>query len=42
MNAGINISMYPVFVSIDADSILEKSSLAKIIYAFMIDRKSVV
>ena len=37
LNAGINVSMYPVFVSIDADSLLEKSSLAKIIYAFMID-----
>ncbi|MBQ4249674.1 MAG: glycosyltransferase family 2 protein [Clostridia bacterium] len=41
LNAGINVSMYPVFVSIDADSILEKSSLAKIIYAFMIDPKCV-
>ena len=41
LNAGINISMYPVFVSIDADSILERSSLAKIIYAFMIDPKCV-
>ena len=41
LNAGINISMYPVFVSIDADSILERSSLAKIIYSFMIDPKCV-
>ena len=41
LNAGINVSMYPVFVSIDADSILERSSLAKIIYAFMIDPKCV-
>jgi len=37
LNAGINVSMYPVFVSIDADSLLEKTSLAKIVYAFMID-----
>ena len=41
LNAGINVSMYPVFVSIDADSLLEKSSLAKIIYAFMIDPRCV-
>ena len=41
LNAGINVAMYPVFVSIDADSLLEKSSLAKIIYAFMIDPKCV-
>jgi len=41
LNAGINLSMYPVFVSIDADYILERSSLAKIIYAFMIDPKCV-
>lgn len=37
LNAGINASMYPVFISIDADSILEKSSLMKIVYAFMSD-----
>ena len=41
LNAGINVSMYPVFVSIDADSLLERSSLAKIIYAFMVDPKCV-
>ena len=41
LNAGINVSMYPVFVSIDADSILERSSLSKIIYSFMIDPKCV-
>lgn len=41
LNAGINVSMYPVFVSIDADSILERSSLAKIIYSFMVDPKCV-
>ncbi len=37
LNAGINVSTCPVFVSIDADSLLERSSLAKIIYAFIID-----
>ena len=37
LNAGINASMYPIFVSIDADSILEKSSLIRIVYTFMSD-----
>lgn len=37
LNAGINVSAYPVIVSIDADSILEKSSLIKIIYSFVSD-----
>ena len=37
LNAGINVSAYPVVVSIDADSILEKSSLIKIIYSFVSD-----
>jgi cellulose synthase/poly-beta-1,6-N-acetylglucosamine synthase-like glycosyltransferase len=37
LNAGINVSSYPVFVSIDADSILENSSLIKIVYTFMND-----
>jgi cellulose synthase/poly-beta-1,6-N-acetylglucosamine synthase-like glycosyltransferase len=37
LNAGINVSKYPVFVTIDADSILENNSLMKIIYTFMAD-----
>lgn len=37
LNCGINISQYPVFVSIDADSILEDTSLIKIVYSFMND-----
>lgn len=37
LNAGINASMYPVFVSIDADSILENTSLLKIVYTFLSD-----
>lgn len=37
LNAGINVSSYPVFVSIDADSILEKDSLIKIIMPFVKD-----
>jgi cellulose synthase/poly-beta-1,6-N-acetylglucosamine synthase-like glycosyltransferase len=37
LNAGANVSSYPIVVSIDADSILEKSSLIKIIYSFVSD-----
>lgn len=37
LNVGINVSKYPVFVSIDADSLLEKQSLLRIIYSFMKD-----
>jgi cellulose synthase/poly-beta-1,6-N-acetylglucosamine synthase-like glycosyltransferase len=41
LNAGINASLYPIFVSIDADSILENSSLIKIVYSFMTDPTAV-
>ncbi|MFA0815000.1 MAG: glycosyltransferase family 2 protein [Anaerofustis sp.] len=41
LNAGINLSNYPVFVSIDADSILEKESLSKIIMPFVSDHEVV-
>jgi len=37
LNAGVNVSSYPVVVTIDADSILEKRSLIKIIYSFVSD-----
>ena len=37
LNAGINVASYPVIVTIDADSILEKNSLIKIIYSFVSD-----
>jgi len=37
LNAGINVAAYSVIVTIDADSILEKSSLIKIIYSFVSD-----
>lgn len=39
LNAGINASFYPVFVSIDADSLLEKDSLIKIIMPFVKDHR---
>jgi cellulose synthase/poly-beta-1,6-N-acetylglucosamine synthase-like glycosyltransferase len=37
LNAGINVASYPLVVTIDGDSILEKSSLIKIIYSFVSD-----
>lgn len=37
LNAGINLSQYPVFVSMDADSILEKDALIRIIMPFLRD-----
>ncbi len=37
LNAGINLSQYPVFVSVDADSVLEDTSLLRIVYSFMND-----
>src|SRR3989339_177902 len=42
LNAGINVSMYPLFCCIDADSILEKTSLLKIVHPFMEAYTSVV
>lgn len=41
LNVGINYSKYPIFVAIDADSILEKQSVKKIIAPFMKNRKTV-
>ncbi|MBU3179640.1 glycosyltransferase family 2 protein [Clostridium psychrophilum] len=35
LNAGINVSKYPIFASIDADSILEKDSLIKLTMSFV-------
>lgn len=41
LNAGINISKYPVFTSIDADSILESDSLVRVIMPFIEDKLTV-
>lgn len=41
LNVGINISKYPVFTSIDADSILESDSLVRVIMPFIEDRLTV-
>lgn len=35
LNAGINVSKYPIFTSIDADSILESDSLVRVIMPFI-------
>jgi Glycosyltransferases, probably involved in cell wall biogenesis len=41
LNAGINVSRYPIITSIDADSILERDSLIKIIMPFIEDRSTI-
>lgn len=41
INAGINVSAYPIFACIDADSILEKDSLIKLAMAFVEDSETV-
>lgn len=35
LNAGINTSTYPLFCSIDADSVLERDALLRIVHPFM-------
>ena len=41
LNAGINLSKYPVFTSIDADSILESDSLVRVIMPFIEDKYTI-
>lgn len=41
LNMGINISKYPLFVSLDADSILQRDSLSNIVRPFMEDYTTV-
>lgn len=41
LNMGINISKYPLFVSLDADSILQRDSLSNIVRPFMEDDTTV-
>lgn len=41
LNAGINVSRYPVFVAIDADSVLESDSLVRVIMPFVEDRYTI-
>ena len=42
LNVGINISKYPLFTAIDADSILEKNSLLRIVKPFVEEPDRVV
>jgi cellulose synthase/poly-beta-1,6-N-acetylglucosamine synthase-like glycosyltransferase len=41
LNAGINISRYPLFCAIDVDSILQRNSLQKIVQPFLDDPTTV-
>lgn len=41
LNLGINIAKYPFFISLDADSILQKDSLSNIIVPFMEDERTI-
>lgn len=41
LNCAINASRYPLFCSVDADSILQRDSLQRITYPFMEDRQVV-
>jgi len=42
LNAGINIAEYPIITAIDADSIIERDSLAKVIRPFVEDPTVIV
>ncbi|WP_312653536.1 glycosyltransferase [Proteiniclasticum sp.] len=42
LNAGINVARYPLFTAIDADSILEKNSLLKVVRPFIDNPEKVV
>jgi cellulose synthase/poly-beta-1,6-N-acetylglucosamine synthase-like glycosyltransferase len=37
MNAGLNVSRYPLFCAVDADSVLEKDALLKVVRPFLED-----
>lgn len=37
LNMGINVSKYPLFISLDADSILQRNSISNIVMPFMED-----
>lgn len=41
LNAGINVSRYPIVTSIDADSILESDSLVRVIMPFIEDKATI-
>lgn len=41
LNAGINASRYPLFCNVDADTVLERDSLQRIVYPFLEDQRVV-
>ena len=41
LNVGINYSKYPIFVAIDADSMLDKNSIKNIVAPFMKNKKTI-
>jgi cellulose synthase/poly-beta-1,6-N-acetylglucosamine synthase-like glycosyltransferase len=41
LNAGINISRYPIFASLDADSILQSDSLVRVTMPFIENRETI-
>lgn len=42
LNAGINVSRYPLFCAVDSDSLLEKDALLKVVRPFIEDPKKTV
>ncbi len=42
LNAGINASRYPLFCAVDADSILQRDSLTKVVQPFLEDPRTIV
>lgn len=41
LNAGLNATMYPIFCSMDADSILERNSLRRVVRPFLNDHRTI-
>lgn len=42
LNAGINASRYPLFCAVDADSILQRDSLTRVVQPFIVDPRTIV
>jgi cellulose synthase/poly-beta-1,6-N-acetylglucosamine synthase-like glycosyltransferase len=42
LNAGINVSIYPLFCAMDSDSILEKDALLRLVHPFMENYREVI
>lgn len=41
LNAGINISKYPLFIAMDSDCVIKKDALGKIIKPFLLDKRTI-